>query len=213
MIRQIILSLCALIIAIPARIRAQDLVETITYFNPERPPVIEVYQWDEKLHWQLYSVVFDSDGDWALDTTMYLLSNIDGLSAEQKEVVRKRDEVYHIVTRDGARFAPHDEERKNLTRLYPQNMLFRALEADQKFRYTGNGYQRLLQPPLPAWDGNFELLESLAYKNLRSRLNKVKLSSPPAIPAEKKKRCSGGIRQPHFGDGCRCSKRLGEIDQ
>src|SRR5678816_3182290 len=90
--------------------------EAIYYFDSKRPPLIELFTWDEKKHWQLHSVKFDSDGDWALDTTMDLSTDLTGLNAADREAWRKRDEQFGGVTRDGVRFVPFDKQRRNTIR-------------------------------------------------------------------------------------------------
>lgn len=158
--------------------------EQIYYFDPARPPVIEVSQWKPE-GWELCWVKYDSDGDWALDAAMHFWKEPKDLSEAEKNARRKRWERLRAIQKDGVLFIPFDETRKNLLRLYPQAALYPALGADKKFRFSGDGYLRLLQAPSPSSPKNFDLRYSAAYRGLLERLSTLKLSEPPAVPDSK----------------------------
>ena len=47
--------------------------ECITYWDDNRPPVIEVFEWTEGKGWRLTTFQFDSDGDWYLDSSKMII--------------------------------------------------------------------------------------------------------------------------------------------
>ena len=161
--------------------------EFIYFFDPARPPVIERYVWDEKKHWGLISVDFDSDGDWALDTAMHFWRIGEKLTKKEMESLQKRAEKNHGAVDHGALFTPFFEERKNIKKLYRQADLYKALEADKAFRLSNLGGLRQLSEPLPWCSGNWELRKSVAYQNLLKRLTEIKLNAAPEVPADKTK--------------------------
>ena len=161
-------------------------IEYIHYFDPERPPVIETYIWDEKKHWRLRRVVFDSDGDWALDMSMHF-KEPDGrkLTAEQLEMRRKRDEETHSIRKDGVLLQPLFDKYKNIAKLYRKADLYKALEADESFRLPLiSGTSRQLSVPVPEAAENGQKRESVAYRDLLKRLADIKIAAPPSVPAK-----------------------------
>lgn len=158
--------------------------EVIYYFDPDRPPVIEHYDWDEKKHWVLIGVTFDSDGDWALDTGMYYWLLGKKMTQKEKEALHKLDEKTHSYQVDGAHFSPFSEAVTNKRKLYNQADLYKALEADKTFRLDNFSGFRLLEGPRPWWSGNLKIRESAAYENLLKRLSQVQLAPPPQVPVK-----------------------------
>ena len=160
-------------------------IEYIHYLDPERPPVIETYIWDEKEHWRLRRVIFDSDGDWALDMSMHFLDpDRRKLTAEQLEMRRKRDEETHSIRKDGVLLQPLFDEYKNKKKLYRKADLYRALEADESFRMALDNSLRQLSVPVPEAAENRQRRESIAYRDLLKRLADIKIAASPSVPAK-----------------------------
>ena len=158
--------------------------ECIYYFDESRPPVVEVYKWDEKKHWVLYSVKFDSDGDWYLDSSMYFIGKQERLTKRELATQKARDEEEHAIRKGGVKIAPFFEELKKRFKLYLHKDLYKALETDKSFRVDLDGYLRVLEPPLPQAEQNYERRRSQEYQDLLKELLELKLADPPQIPTQ-----------------------------
>jgi hypothetical protein len=128
--------------------------EVITYYDPGRPPIIEWYRENDDKRWELISVWFDLDGDWALDALLYFF-------------------------RGEFRESEYDPDRKNKRRLYAQADSAEAFKKDKTFQLDLNGTERLFRPPQPESPVNAARRQSKAYKDLLRRLAEVKLSPKP----------------------------------
>ena len=108
------------------------------------------------------------------------------LTQKDRQELRKHAEIVGGTVKDDSLFSPFFEQVKNVKKLYKQTDLYRALDADKKFRLSNGGTLRELAEPLPWWWGNMKLRESAAYENLLKHLTEVKLMAAPEVPVKAK---------------------------